>query len=100
ELKGKCGRIAGGGAVYQMVSELVFRTTSTDRTVVQAVVAAANAYGHGRVVVEDPLAGGLSYRKLLLGVAVLARKLAPLAETGEAVGGMLPECDRTAGPRL
>src|SRR4029077_18966028 len=69
-LRGKHRRQAAGAALYQIMSELVFRTTSTDRTVVQAVIAAANAYGRGRIAVEDPLAGALSYRKLLLGVAV------------------------------
>ena len=96
ELKGKRRRIAAGAALYQIVSELVFRTTSTDCTVAQAVIAAANAYGHRRIAIEDPLTGALSYRKLLLGVAVLARKLAPLAETGEAVGVMLPNANGAA----
>ena len=96
DLKGKRRRIAAGAALYQIMSELVFRTTSTDRTVVQAVIAAANAYGRGRIAVEDPLAGALSYRKLLLGVAVLARKLAPRAGVGEAVGVMLPNANGAA----
>ena len=96
DLKGKRRRIAAGAALYQIMSELVFRTTSTDRTVVQAVIAAANAYGRGRIAVEDPLAGALSYRKLLLGVVVLARKLAPRAGVGEAVGVMLPNANGAA----
>ena len=78
------------------MSDLVFRTTSTDRTVIEAVIAAAQSYGAGRVAIEDPLAGALSYRKLLLGAAVLGRKLIPMAEAGEAVGVMLPNANGAA----
>jgi acyl-[acyl-carrier-protein]-phospholipid O-acyltransferase / long-chain-fatty-acid--[acyl-carrier-protein] ligase len=96
ELKGKRRRIAAGAALYQIMSELVFRTTSTDRTVMQAVIAAANSYGRARIAIEDPLSGALSYQKLLLGVAVLARKLTPLADVGGAVGVMLPSANGAA----
>ncbi|HYW61105.1 MAG TPA: AMP-binding protein, partial [Xanthobacteraceae bacterium] len=50
-------------------------------------------HGRGRVAVEDPVAGALSYRKMLAGAVVLGRKLAPLAEIGEAVGVMLPNAN-------
>jgi acyl-[acyl-carrier-protein]-phospholipid O-acyltransferase / long-chain-fatty-acid--[acyl-carrier-protein] ligase len=96
ELKGKRRRIAAGAALYQIMSDLVFRTTSTDRTVVEAIIAAGQAYGGGRIALEDPLSGALPYRKLLLGVAVLGRKLIPLAEPGAAVGVMLPNANGAA----
>ncbi len=41
ELKGRKRRQAAGAALYGIMSDLVFRTTSTDRTVFQAVVDAA-----------------------------------------------------------
>ena len=51
-LKGRNRRQAAGAALYQIMSDLVFRTTSTDRTVFEAVVeAAATAWlapGRGR----------------------------------------------------
>jgi acyl-[acyl-carrier-protein]-phospholipid O-acyltransferase/long-chain-fatty-acid--[acyl-carrier-protein] ligase len=90
ELKGKKRRIAAGAALYQVMSDLVFRTTSTDRTIVEAVIEAAQEHGLGRIAVEDPVAGALTYRKLLIGVAVLGRKLAALAPEGGAIGIMLP----------
>src|SRR5262249_61336165 len=88
ELRGKKRRIAAGAALYQVMSDLVFQTTPLDRTVVEAVIEAAHEHGLGRVAVEDPVAGGLSYRKLLAGIAVLGRKLMAFAEPGEAVGVM------------
>ena len=96
ELKGRKRRIAAGAALYSIMSDLVFRTTSTDRTVVEAMIEAAREHGRGRVAVEDPVAGALSYRKLLAGAVVLGRKLAPLAEVGEAVGVMLPNANGAA----
>ena len=96
EIKGKRRRMAAGAALYQIMSDLVFRTTSTDRTVMDAIIASAKQYGAGRTAVEDPLAGALSYRKLLLGVAVLGRKLMPVGDVGEAVGVLLPNANGAA----
>ena len=42
-LKGRKRRQAAGAALYGIMSDLVFRTTSTDRTVFEAVVEAARA---------------------------------------------------------
>ena len=40
-LKGRRRRQAAGAALYGIMSDLVFRTTSTDRTVLEAVIEAA-----------------------------------------------------------
>ncbi len=99
-LKGKARRQAAGAMLYQIMSDLIFRTTPTDRTVVDAVVDAAKIQGWRRVAVEDPVAGKLSYRKLLVGARVLARKFAPLATEGEAIGVMLPNANAAAATLL
>ena len=75
------------------MSDLVFRTTSTDRTVFEAVVEAAEVHGWKRIAVEDPVTGSLTYKRLLLGAAVLGRKLMPLASEGKALGVMLPNAN-------
>ena len=48
-LKGRHRRQAAGAALYGIMSDLVFRTTSTDRTVFEAVVEAAVLHGRQRV---------------------------------------------------
>jgi acyl-[acyl-carrier-protein]-phospholipid O-acyltransferase/long-chain-fatty-acid--[acyl-carrier-protein] ligase len=93
ELKGKARRQAAGAALYEIMSDLVFRTTSTDRTLLEAVVEAAEIHGMKRIAVEDPVTGALTYKRLLIGTAVLGRKLMPLAEAGKAVGVMLPNAN-------
>jgi acyl-[acyl-carrier-protein]-phospholipid O-acyltransferase / long-chain-fatty-acid--[acyl-carrier-protein] ligase len=93
ELKGKARRQAAGAALYEIMSELVFRTTSTDRTVPEALIEAANVHGMGHVAVEDPVTGSLTYKRVLIGAAVLGRKLMPLAAEGETIGIMLPNAN-------
>jgi len=93
ELKGRWRRQAAGAALYEIMSDLVFRTTSTDRTVFDAVVEAAEVHGWKRIAVEDPVTGSLTYKRLLLGAAVLGKKLMPLASEGKALGVMLPNAN-------
>src|SRR5947209_6608718 len=93
ELKGRHRRQAAGAALYEIMSDLVFRTTPTDRTVFDAVVEAADVHGLKRIAVEDPVTGSLSYKKMLIGAAVLGRKLMPLASEGKALGVMLPNAN-------
>jgi acyl-[acyl-carrier-protein]-phospholipid O-acyltransferase/long-chain-fatty-acid--[acyl-carrier-protein] ligase len=93
DLKGRKRRLAAGAALYGIMSDLVFRTTSTDRTVFQAVVEAAHVHGRKTVAVEDPVTGALSYKRLLAGAAILGAKLMPLAPEGRAIGVMLPNAN-------
>ncbi len=95
-LKGRQRRQAAGAALYEVMSDLVFRTSPTGRTVVDAMVEAARVHGHSRVAVEDPVTGTLTYRRLLIGAAVLGRNLVPLAPEGKAVGLMLPNANGAA----
>ncbi|TCR69663.1 acyl-[ACP]--phospholipid O-acyltransferase [Bosea sp. BK604] len=96
ELKGRARRQAAGTALYQVMSDLIFRTTDIDRTVFEAVVEAAAVHGKGRVAVEDPLTGTLTYRRLLMGARILGQKLAGLVGQGEAIGVMLPNANGAA----
>ncbi len=95
-LKGKYRRHAAGAALYEIMSNLVYRTTSIERTVPRAVIEAAEIHGMGRVAVEDPVAGTLTYRKLLTGARILGEKLMPLAPEGKAIGLMLPNSNGAA----
>ena len=93
DLKGRKRRQAAGAALYGIMSDLVFRTTSTDYTVPEAVIRAADMYGRRRVAIEDPVSGPLTYKRLLTAAAVLGAKLMPLAGQGRALGVMLPNAN-------
>ncbi|MEO8205107.1 MAG: MFS transporter, partial [Chthoniobacterales bacterium] len=100
ELKGKVRRQAAGAALYGVMSDLVFRTTSTDHSIIDAVIAAAHEHGPNRIAIEDPVAGKFSYKQLLIRSSVLGRKLMPLAAEGEAMGIMLPNSNGAAATIL
>jgi acyl-[acyl-carrier-protein]-phospholipid O-acyltransferase / long-chain-fatty-acid--[acyl-carrier-protein] ligase len=93
EFKGRKRRLAAGAALYGIMSDLVFRTTSTDRTMVEAIIQAAETHGRGRIAIEDPVTGTLSYKRLLAGAAILGAKLMPMAPEGRAIGVMLPNAN-------
>jgi acyl-[acyl-carrier-protein]-phospholipid O-acyltransferase/long-chain-fatty-acid--[acyl-carrier-protein] ligase len=96
KLRGKARRMAAGAALYEVMSELLFRTTDADKTLFDAVVEAGDKYGMGRLAVEDPVAGKLSYRKLLVGARVLGEKLDALEKPGAPIGLMLPNSNAAA----
>jgi acyl-[acyl-carrier-protein]-phospholipid O-acyltransferase/long-chain-fatty-acid--[acyl-carrier-protein] ligase len=93
EVKGKARRQAAGNALYGIMSDLVFRTFDTDRTVLQAVADAAERHGRGRVALRDPLSGDLTYRRLLAGARALSGPFSTLAAPGSAVGVLLPNAN-------
>ena len=90
EIKGRKRRQAAGAALYEIMSDLMFRSTDVDRTVVESLIEAVKAHGSGWAAVEDPVSGALTYRRLLQAVAILGAKLMPLALQGRALGVMLP----------
>ena len=95
-LKGRARRQAAGAALYGIMSDAAFRTSETGTTVLEAVIAAAKVHGTSRTAVEDPIAGAMSYRRLLTAARALAVEVAKLPATplegglGSAVGVMLP----------
>ncbi|MFK8253689.1 acyl-[ACP]--phospholipid O-acyltransferase [Ancylobacter terrae] len=90
ELFGRKRRQAAGAALYDVMSDLVFTTSRTGRTLFEAVAETAVRVGAGRLVLEDPLGSQLTYRKLLLGARVIGARLAQESAPGEAVGVLLP----------
>jgi acyl-[acyl-carrier-protein]-phospholipid O-acyltransferase / long-chain-fatty-acid--[acyl-carrier-protein] ligase len=90
ELKGRRRRQAAGAKLYDIMSDLEYRSTPTDRTVVEALIEAAKVHGKKWPAIEDPVSGQLTYRRLLQAVAILGAKLMPFALEGRPIGVMLP----------
>jgi len=90
KLKGRRRRQAAGAALYEIMSDLMFRSAPTDRTVVEALIEAAKVHGKSWPAIEDPVSGRLTYRRFLQAVAILGAKLMPLALEARALGIMLP----------
>jgi acyl-[acyl-carrier-protein]-phospholipid O-acyltransferase / long-chain-fatty-acid--[acyl-carrier-protein] ligase len=90
DIKGRKRRQAAGAALYTVMSDMMFRTSSTDSTLIEALIESAKVHGSDWLATEDPVSGQLTYKKLLISVSVLGRKLMPLAPVGKALGVMLP----------
>jgi acyl-[acyl-carrier-protein]-phospholipid O-acyltransferase/long-chain-fatty-acid--[acyl-carrier-protein] ligase len=95
-LKGRKRRAAAGAAMYDIMSDLIFRSTSTDRTIVEAVIEAAHVHGGKWLAIEDPTSGRLTYKRLLQATRILGAKLMPLAAEGRPVGVLLPTSNGAA----
>ena len=99
-LKGRARRTAAGAELYRVMSELLFRTTATERTILEAVVETAKERGLDQPAVEDPVTGRLSYGKLLTGAAVLALMFERRFPEEPTLGVMLPSANGAAATVL
>ena len=95
-LRGKARRQAAGGALYQVMSDLMFRTTNANITLFDAVAGAARKHGMSRTAIEDPVSGEMSYSKLLIGARVLGTKFTELAPAAQPIGLMMPNMNASA----
>ena len=95
-LRGKARRQAAGAALYDVMSDLIFETTNADRLLIHALHEAARDHGMSKIVLEDPVTGKLTAKKLLIGAAVLGRKIMAFTQPGENVGQMLPNANGAA----
>ncbi len=89
-LKGKTRRLAAGLALQDVMTDSAVLTAPIDMSLFEALVLAKKTRDTGRPVIEDPLGGKLSYKKLIVGAQVLGGKIAALAPEGAAVGVLLP----------
>jgi acyl-[acyl-carrier-protein]-phospholipid O-acyltransferase/long-chain-fatty-acid--[acyl-carrier-protein] ligase len=86
-------RAAAAARLYDVMSEMMFRTSPADRTLWGALTDAAAVHGRKAPAVEDVKRKPLSYGKLMLGARLLSGRIAAVTGAGEAVGLMLPNVD-------
>lgn len=89
-LRGKARRKAASLQLYEIMSDMVFRTQDLGRTLPEAILRARHIHGGGFIAIQDPLGKTVSYTKLLLGALALGRPLAAMTRRGEHVGLLLP----------
>jgi acyl-[acyl-carrier-protein]-phospholipid O-acyltransferase/long-chain-fatty-acid--[acyl-carrier-protein] ligase len=100
ELMGRKRRLAAGAALYQVMSMLLFKTTNTTTTVLERIIETAEERGMGKLAVQDPIAGNLSYGKLLTGAAVLGAKFRMLFPGEDNLGVLLPNANGSVATML
>ncbi len=94
-VKGRKRRQLAGAELYKIMSNLVFRTSGKEGTILDEVIDAADAFGMKKVVLEDPRTGDLTYGKMLIGVRALGKKIAKYC-LDDHVGVMLPNANGAA----
>lgn len=95
-LAGRARRTAAADALRDVMAGMAFRMFDTGRTVPQAVAEAARREGFGRLALEDPTSGRISYWRMLAGAAALGRALSAHTREGAAVAVMLPNASASA----
>ena len=83
-------RAAGAERLYEVMSTMMFRTSDTDRTLMEALQDARAAHGAKAPAVEDIKRKPLTYGRLVIGARLLGDQIARQTMPGEAVGLMLP----------
>ncbi|PSJ61255.1 AMP-binding protein [Pseudaminobacter soli (ex Li et al. 2025)] len=77
-------------ALFDRIAEARFCASDPRRSLFLAVRDAALRTGASYPILEDPISGKLSYRKLFIGARLLGLHLASVTAPGEAVGVLLP----------
>jgi acyl-[acyl-carrier-protein]-phospholipid O-acyltransferase/long-chain-fatty-acid--[acyl-carrier-protein] ligase len=95
ELKGAALRGYQAEKLFNVMSDMVFRTTQTDKTLWRALLDAREVYGGKRIIFEDTQRQPMSYDRLILGALILGRKLAALSPNQSNVGVLLPTAAAT-----
>jgi acyl-[acyl-carrier-protein]-phospholipid O-acyltransferase/long-chain-fatty-acid--[acyl-carrier-protein] ligase len=95
-LRGKERRRVANLQLYEIMSEMVFRTTRWGDTLFEALLRARGRHGWRYPVLEDTSGVRLDYMRLVVGAMVLGRKLAAATAQGERVGVLLPNVNAAA----
>ena len=83
-------RAIAGRRLYDEMSEMIFATSNTDRTLFEALLDARKINGGKAPILEDIKREPLSYTRLVTGSFALGRPFARMTAPGEAVGVLLP----------
>ncbi|QPQ54380.1 acyl-[ACP]--phospholipid O-acyltransferase [Allosphingosinicella flava] len=90
EMSARQRRAIAGRRLYDEMSDMIFATSETDRTLFEALLDARHIHGGKAVVVEDIKREPMTYSRLVVGSLALGRPLSRDTGKGEAVGVLLP----------
>ncbi len=90
ELKGGELREHQAEKLYDVMADMMFRTSKTNRTLWQALLDAQATHGGSREIIEDIQRKPMSYDRIVTGSLVLGRKLAALTPGEKNVAVLMP----------
>jgi len=95
EIKGKARRRYCGQVLADMMSDMIFNTSSHQQTIFSALLDARAIHGGKHIVAEDMDRSPLSYNKLITQIIAVGNALKNITESGENVGVFLPNSTKT-----
>ena len=90
EVKGRKRRAAIGGQLYDLMTEMLFKTSNIEQTLWLGLCDAMATHGGNHKIVDDIKRQPLSYRQLVTRSLILGDKIAQNTQKGEYVGLLLP----------
>tara|TARA_R110002049_G_scaffold252264_2_gene427305 strand:+ start:41149 stop:44574 length:3426 start_codon:yes stop_codon:yes gene_type:complete len=90
EVRGSARKSALRRKVYDVMTDMMYKTTNTNETLYHALAASIDKYGKSHEVLEDIERKPITLGKVLLGSIVLGRVLSRHVKKGEHVGMLLP----------
>ena len=94
--RGKDRRAVAGRRLYDIMSDMVFRTSDWGGTLFEALLRARWRHGRRYPALCDTSDKTLTYARLVVAALALGRRLAADTEPGERVGVLLPNVDAVA----
>lgn len=95
-LKGKDRRMSAEDKVYDLMTDMRFRSTNNDATLFRSLIEAVDFAGRGTRALEDIQRKGIGFGMLLTGSFLLGRKFSKFTKDGEYIGLMLPNVNACA----
>ncbi len=92
-MRGSALREHQADRLYDVMSDMVFRTSNIDRTLFQALLDARATHGRGHKVLEDIQRNPASYDRLIMGSFILGRRIAALTKGEKNVAVLLPNAN-------
>lgn len=77
-------------ALYDQMSNLIFKTSNSDRTLFESLIDAKRIHGSKQQVLEDVERSPIHYSKLIIGSFALGGRLKRGTRIGENIGVLLP----------
>jgi acyl-[acyl-carrier-protein]-phospholipid O-acyltransferase / long-chain-fatty-acid--[acyl-carrier-protein] ligase len=79
--------------LYDVMTDMVFRTSKIDQHLFQALLDARSVHGSSRKIMEDVQRNPISFNRIVTGSFILGRKLAKLTNLERTVGVLLPNAN-------
>ncbi len=95
ELKGAALRERQAEKLYDVMTDMVFRTANIDRTLWDGLLDARGVYGKKKIIFEDIQRQPMNYHRLMLGAFILGKKIAAQTPNQKNVGVLLPNASGT-----